>query len=54
MVMIRAYITQQGHFRELNNVFKEFALDPPPARTTAYVELPPGMLVELDALAVVE
>ncbi len=54
VVMIRAYLTQQGHFRELNNVFKEFILDPPPARTTAYVELPPGMLVELDALAVVE
>jgi 2-iminobutanoate/2-iminopropanoate deaminase len=37
----------------MNSVLNEFLTEPYPARTTVYVELPPDMLVEVDALAVV-
>lgn len=54
VVMLHVYLTEEGHFREMNNVFGKFLVEPYPARTTVYTELPPGMLVEIDALAVVE
>ncbi|MGH3782501.1 MAG: RidA family protein [Pseudonocardiaceae bacterium] len=54
VVMIHAYLTEEGHVRELNSVLGEFVSKPLPARTTVYVKLPPGMIVEVDALAVVE
>jgi len=54
VVMIYAYLTEEGHVRELNSVLGEFVSKPLPARTTVYVKLPPGMIVEVDALAVVE
>jgi 2-iminobutanoate/2-iminopropanoate deaminase len=54
VVMLHIYLTEEGHFREMNSVLGKFLSEPFPARTTVYVELPPGMLVEIDALAVVE
>lgn len=54
VVMLRAYLTEEGHFREMNTVLEKFLSKPYPARTVVYVELPPDMLVEIDALAVVE
>jgi 2-iminobutanoate/2-iminopropanoate deaminase len=54
VIMLHVYLTEEGHFREMNKVLGEFMSEPFPARTTVYVELPPGMLVEVDALAVVE
>jgi reactive intermediate/imine deaminase len=54
VVILHVYLTEQGHFREMNNVLKEFLTEPFPARTTVYTQLPPGMLVEVEALAVVE
>jgi reactive intermediate/imine deaminase len=54
VVMLHVYLTEQGHFREMNEILNEFLTEPYPARTTVYAELPPGMLVEVDALAVVE
>jgi 2-iminobutanoate/2-iminopropanoate deaminase len=36
----------------MNEVYTTFVTTPFPARTTVYVGLPPGMLVEIDALAV--
>jgi hypothetical protein len=38
----------------MNTVLSEFLTEPFPARTTVYTKLPPGMLVEVDAIAVVE
>ncbi|MDQ2790406.1 MAG: RidA family protein [Actinomycetota bacterium] len=52
--MIHAYLTEEGHRRELNSVLGEFVPEQFPVRTTVYVKLPPGMIVEVDALAVVE
>lgn len=54
VVMLHVYLTEEGHFREMNKVLGEFLSEPFPVRTTVYVKLPPGMLVEVDALAVVE
>ena len=54
VVMLHVYLTEEGHFREMNSVLAEFLTEPFPARTTVYTQLPTGMLVEVDALAVVE
>jgi reactive intermediate/imine deaminase len=54
VVMLHVYLTEEGHFREMNTVLNEFVTEPFPARTTVYTQLPPDMLVEIDALAVVE
>lgn len=54
VIMLHVYLTEEGHFREMNAVLNEFLTEPFPARTTVYTQLPPDMLVEVDALAVVE
>ncbi|HEX4224204.1 MAG TPA: Rid family detoxifying hydrolase [Pseudonocardiaceae bacterium] len=54
VLMLRVYLTDAGHFAEFNAVFAEFVTEPYAARTTVYVGLAPGLLVEIDALAVVE
>ncbi|HEY8373502.1 MAG TPA: Rid family detoxifying hydrolase [Pseudonocardiaceae bacterium] len=52
VVMLRVYLTDPAHFAEMNEAYGEFVREPFPARTTVYVGLPPGLLVEIDALAV--
>lgn len=55
VVMIRVYLTDTDHFAEFNELYNEFfagLTEAPAARTTVYVGLPPGLLVEVDALAV--
>ncbi|GAA2355246.1 MULTISPECIES: RidA family protein [Streptomyces] len=55
VVMVRVYLTDTGHFAEFNEIYNEFFADlkeAPAARTTVYVGLPAGLLVEIDALAV--
>ncbi|GAA4444983.1 Rid family hydrolase [Actinokineospora soli] len=54
IVMLRVYLTDVAHFGEMNAAYAELLSAPFPARTTVYVGLPPGLLVEIDALAVVE
>ncbi|RZS43564.1 reactive intermediate/imine deaminase [Herbihabitans rhizosphaerae] len=54
VVMFRVYLTDVAHFGEMNEVYEEFLSEPYPACTTVYVGLPPGLLVEIDALAVVD
>lgn len=56
-VMIRVYLTDTGHFAEMNEIYDAYFEEQgikqaPAARTTVYVGLPAGMLVEIDALAV--
>ncbi|MQY14830.1 2-iminobutanoate/2-iminopropanoate deaminase [Streptomyces sp. RB5] len=54
-VMVRVYLTDTGHFAEFNEIYNEYFADlkaVPAARTTVYVGLPAGLLVEIDALAV--
>jgi reactive intermediate/imine deaminase len=57
VMMIRVYLTDTDHFAEMNEIynayFEEQGLkEAPAARTTVYVGLPKGLLVEIDALAV--
>ncbi|MEU2084487.1 RidA family protein [Streptomyces albus] len=54
-VMIRVYLTDTGHFAEFNEIYNEYFAslqEAPAARTTVYVGLPAGLLVEVDVLAV--
>jgi reactive intermediate/imine deaminase len=52
VMMMRVFLTDVEHFAEMNSVYSTFVGEPFPARTTVYVGLPEGMLVEIDALAV--
>jgi reactive intermediate/imine deaminase len=54
VVILHFFLTEEGHFRVMNEVLEQFAKEPFPARTTVYTELSPGMFVQVDALAVVE
>ncbi|GDY30986.1 RidA family protein [Gandjariella thermophila] len=54
VVMLRVYLTDTAHFAEMNAAYAEFLTEPMPARTTVYVGLPPGKLVEIDAMAVLD
>lgn len=52
VVMLRVFLTDTAHFGEMNEAYGEFMTEPYSARTTVYVGLPKGLLVEIDALAV--
>ncbi|WP_282703971.1 RidA family protein [Streptomyces sp. CC219B] len=57
VMMVRVYLTDVAHFAELNEIYDAYfeaqnLTAPPAARTTVYVGLPAGLLVEIDALAV--
>ncbi|MEU1517380.1 RidA family protein [Streptomyces sp. NPDC005811] len=55
VMMIRVYLTDVDHFAEMNEIYNAYFADlteAPAARTTVYVGLPAGLLVEIDALAV--
>ncbi|GAA3492427.1 RidA family protein [Streptomyces cremeus] len=55
VIMMRVYLTDVGHFAEMNAIYNEYFADlkeAPSARTTVYVGLPAGLLIEIDALAV--
>ncbi|MEC4017145.1 RidA family protein [Streptomyces sp. H27-D2] len=55
VMMTRVYLTDTAHFAELNEIYNEYFADlkeAPSARTTVYVGLPAGLLIEIDALAV--
>jgi 2-iminobutanoate/2-iminopropanoate deaminase len=53
IVSVRVYLTDPAHFTEMNEAYAELLSDPYPSRTTVYVGLRAGLLVEIDALAVV-
>jgi|SoiMetStandDraft_5_1073268.scaffolds.fasta_scaffold60399_2 2-iminobutanoate/2-iminopropanoate deaminase len=54
IISVRVFLTDVSHFQEMNAAYETAFSQPPPARTTVYVGLPAGLLVEIDALAVVE
>lgn len=52
ILKINAFLRVIDNFREMNEVFQEFFSVNPPARTTTTVkEFPPGVLIEVDAIA---
>ncbi|WP_275562333.1 Rid family hydrolase [Streptomyces sp. 5-6(2022)] len=54
VVMLRVYLTDPAHLAEMNEAYATAVGVPFPARTTVYMHLPPGLLVEVDALAVLD
>ncbi|WP_311380906.1 RidA family protein [Arthrobacter sp. ISL-28] len=52
VVMLRVYLTDPANLAEMNDAYAVAVGEPYPARTTVYMKLPPGLLVEIDALAV--
>jgi 2-iminobutanoate/2-iminopropanoate deaminase len=54
VITTRVFLTDTSQFDEMNQVYAEAFRAPYPTRTTVYVGLPDGFLVEIDALAVVE
>lgn len=54
VLMLRVYLTDVSQFAEMNETYARVVGEPCPARTTVYVGLPAGLLVEIDALAVVD
>lgn len=53
VVMMRVYLTSRDDFAGMNEVYGRHVAEPFPARTTVFTGLGAGMLVEIDALAVV-
>ena len=54
VLMTRVYLARAEDFAAMNEVYTRFVNEPFPARTTVYVGLPGGMLVEIDVLAVLD
>ncbi|MFE0699601.1 RidA family protein [Streptomyces sp. NPDC058872] len=59
VMMMRVYLTDVAHFAEMNEIYDQYFAEqglkaPAAARTTVYVGLPPGLLIEIDALAVLD
>lgn len=57
VMMMRVYLTDVDHFAEMNEIYNSYFGEQnlkaaPAARTTVYVGLPKGLLIEIDALAV--
>ncbi len=52
VVMVRVLLAREEDFAPMNEIFRETFTEPYPARTTAWVHLPFGLLVEADLLAV--
>jgi reactive intermediate/imine deaminase len=51
---VGVYLTRYEDFAAMNEVYRELMPAPFPARSTVYVGLNPGLLVEIDALAYVD
>lgn len=54
VVMLRVYLTDPAHLAGMNAAYAAAVGEPFPARTTVYMRLPPGLLVEIDTLAVLD
>ena len=54
VVSVRVFLTDVDDFTAMNAVYSRKFSEPYPARTTVYVGLPAGLLVEIEALAVTE
>ncbi|MGA8115595.1 MAG: RidA family protein [Actinocatenispora sp.] len=52
VLSVEVFLTDRDDFAGMNTVYAEFFTEPYPARTTIYVGLRAGVLVEVSALAV--
>jgi 2-iminobutanoate/2-iminopropanoate deaminase len=51
VVKVNAYLADLADFDAYNEVYREFFTPPYPARTSVQAGLPPGLLVEIEAVA---
>ncbi len=51
VVKVNAYLADLGDFPAYNAVYVEFFSKPYPARTSVQAGLPPGVLIEIEAIA---
>ena len=51
VVKVNAFVSDLTDFDAYNAVYREFFTEPYPARTTVQAGLPPGILVEIEAIA---
>jgi 2-iminobutanoate/2-iminopropanoate deaminase len=51
VVKVNAYLADLADFETYNAVYREHFAEPYPARTTVQAGLPPGLLVEIEAVA---
>lgn len=51
VVKVSAFLADLGDFAAFNTVYREYFAEPYPVRTTVGVDLPGGILVEIDAIA---
>jgi 2-iminobutanoate/2-iminopropanoate deaminase len=51
VVKVNAYLADLADFDAYNAIYREFFTEPYPARTTVQAGLPPGLLVEIEAVA---
>ena len=51
VVKVNAYLADLGDFPGYNEVYREFFDEPYPARSSVGADLPPGVLVEIEAVA---
>ena len=51
VVKVNAYLADLGDFPAYNEVYVEFFTQPYPARTSVQAGLPPGVLIEIEAIA---
>lgn len=54
VVRVGIFLANLDDRAEMNKVYEGFFGSPPPARTTVGATLPPGMLIEVDVMAVVD
>jgi len=52
-VKVSIFLADLDDFGEMNEIYKEYLTEPYPARTTVQAILPPGMLIEVDCIAVI-
>lgn len=53
IAMVRVYLQHPADVPEYNQLYREYFVEPYPARTTLTGCLPPGLLFEIDAVAVI-
>ena len=52
-VRVGVFLADLRDFSVMNEIYQQFLTPPYPARTTVGVTLPPGMLIEVDCVAVI-
>ena len=53
VVRVGVFLADLGNFPEMNSIYQGYLTAPYPARTTVRAGLPPGMLIEVDCIAIV-